>query len=476
MDSSMGCVMCMMDAKRLVLSAVVLWAGIAAAGEGPAYPLKVGPTGRYLVDQRGAPVFINGDSPWSLAAQLSREDVDLYLRNRAALGVNSLIVTIPEGYYADGCRDEDGPNDHYGNRPFLTRGRFTTPNPAYFEHADWVIRRAGEFGMQVLISPMYTGYDSGKVDTDGWHKVILQDNSVADCRWYGRWIGARYRDFPNLIYVIGNDRDPGDLREKLDALAEGIRAKDPNHLMTYHARPGHSSADVWELGQTPWLTLNGTYTYGNVWTQSLQDYGRTPTTPFILFESRYENEGGDADKGTVLRVRRQAYQSVLGGSCGHHYGNGPVWHMNAAPGYPNGKAPWRPSLDDPGARTLLPNIKKLFESRAWYRLAPDRDRTLIVRGYDVGDGIPAACTDDGGTAIAYLPTECTVTVALSRVSGSEARAWWFNPRDGGASEIGRFPTQGEKEFHSPSAEDWVLVLDDASRNLPAPGTVRLGGD
>jgi hypothetical protein len=120
----------LMSAWRLGLSTAVvvaLWAGIAA-GAGPAYPLQVGPTGRYLVDQRGAPVFINGDSPWSLAAQLSREDVELYLRNRAALGVNSLIVTIPEGYYADGCRDEDGPNDHYGNRPFLTRRKFTTPS------------------------------------------------------------------------------------------------------------------------------------------------------------------------------------------------------------------------------------------------------------------------------------------------------------------------------------------------------------
>lgn len=129
-----------MRAKRLVLSVIVLGAGVrVAAGEGPAYPLKVGPTGRHLVDQRGEPVFINGNSSWSLAAQLSREDVELYLRNRAALGVNSLIVTIPEGFYADGYQDEDGPNDQYGNRPFLTRDKFTTPNPKYFEHADWVL-------------------------------------------------------------------------------------------------------------------------------------------------------------------------------------------------------------------------------------------------------------------------------------------------------------------------------------------------
>ena len=99
------------------------------AGEaGTVYPLKIGSTRRYLVDQRGTPVFINGATPWSLAAQLSREDVERYLENRTALGVNSLIVTIPEAWYADGCRDEDGPNDFYGNKPFLTRnGRGRLP-------------------------------------------------------------------------------------------------------------------------------------------------------------------------------------------------------------------------------------------------------------------------------------------------------------------------------------------------------------
>jgi hypothetical protein len=93
----MGCVTRMMDVNRPVLLAIALWAGTVAAAEGPAYPLKIGPTGRYLVDQRGEPVFVNGDSPWSLAAQLSREDVELYLRNRAALGEGHGRDTVSGG-------------------------------------------------------------------------------------------------------------------------------------------------------------------------------------------------------------------------------------------------------------------------------------------------------------------------------------------------------------------------------------------
>lgn len=427
----------------------------------PAYPLKAGPTNRYLVDQNNVPVFINGDTPWSLAAQVSREDVVFYLQSRAALGVNSIIVTIPEGHYCDSCRDEDGPQDYYGNKPFLTKNKFTTPNEAYFEHADWVIRKAGEYGMQVLISPMYTGYDSKKLETDGWYAAVLNDNTAEDCRWYGEWIGNRYRDFPNLVWVIGNDREPGELREKMNALAEGIRSQDPNHLMTYHARPGLSSADAWDPQKYPWLTLNGTYLYGEVWRKSLEDYNRAPAMPFYLFESRYENEKFDYSEivGTPLQVRRQAYDSVLSGSCGHHYGNSPTWAMNAAPWYPNGKAPWKESLNDPGAISLLPNIKRLFESFEWYKLVPDQDHSVLMEGFDdKGNYAPCARTDNGSAIIAYLPTPRTVTIDLTKISGEESQCQWFNPREGNYTWIGKFPTKGSQEFTPLDGEDWVLVI------------------
>lgn len=439
----------------------------------PVYPLKVGPTHRYLVDQANVPVFINGDTPWSLAAQVSKEDVLLYLKNRKALGVNSIIVTIPEGHYCDDCRGDDGPQDHYGNRPFITRNKITTPNEAYFQHADWVIHKAADYGMQVLLCPMYTGYDVGiNKATDGWYLALLNDNTVADCRWYGEWIGNRYKDFPNLMWVIGNDRDPGDLREKMNAVAEGIRALDPHHLMTYHGRPGQSSADAWNPVNFSWLTLNGTYQYGDVWKKSLEDYNRKPVLPFFLFESRYENEifPHSHIAGTPLQIRRQAYESVLCGSGGHHYGNSPVWHMNAAPWFPNGETPWKDSLNDPGAVTLLPNIKKLFESREWHKLVPDQVHSVLIKGYETdGQYAPAARTEDGSTMIAYIPTPRTVTVDLSKISGQEAQCAWYNPRDGSYELIGTFTTKEHKDFTPPSEEDWVLLIDDASKKFPPPG-------
>jgi len=40
---------------------------------------------------------------------------------------------------------------------------------------------------------------------------------------------------------------------------------------------------------------------------------------------------------------------------------------------------------------------------------------------------------------------------------------------GSATAAGEFPTDGSREFTLPAEGDWVLVIDDAARNLPPPG-------
>ena len=77
------------------------------------------------------------------------------------------------------------------------RGDFTTPNEAYFEHADWVLRRAGELGFVVLLTPAYLGYEGGG---EGWYRDMAA--AGADhLRSYGRFLGKRYRSFKNIIWV-----------------------------------------------------------------------------------------------------------------------------------------------------------------------------------------------------------------------------------------------------------------------------------
>jgi hypothetical protein len=143
-------------------------------------------------------------------------------------------------------------------------------------------------------------------------------------------------------------------------------------------------------------------------------------------------------------------------------GNRPVWLFD--PG-------WQAALDSPGAQDMA-RLKTLFASRPWYELIPDEEHQVVVDGLGEFRGLDylaAARTGDGATVMAYLPTARTFTVEMNKIAGKAARAWWFNPRTGESNSAGEFPTSGKKKFTPPGDGDWVLVLDDASRNLPAPG-------
>ena len=72
--------------------------------------------------------------------------------------------------------------------------------------------------------------------------------------------------------------------------------------------------------------------------------------------------------------------------------------------------------------------------------------------------------------VAYLPSRLTLKVRLDRLSGQALRGFWFDPRTGVSTAIGTFPREGVRAFPPPADGDWLLVLDDASKDRPVPGT------
>ncbi|MEA3004987.1 MAG: hypothetical protein QOI94_256, partial [Acidobacteriaceae bacterium] len=120
----------------------------------------------------------------------------------------------------------------------------------------------------------------------------------------------------------------------------------------------------------------------------------------------------------------------------------------------------------------MTRVRDLFASRPWDQLVPDDKHEVVVDGLGEFRGLDylaAARTTDGATVIAYMPTSRAITVDMTKVSGKEAKAWWFNPRTGKSDSIGTVPTLGKHRFDPPGEGDWVLLLDDASRGLRAPG-------
>jgi hypothetical protein len=109
------------------------------------------------------------------------------------------------------------------------------------------------------------------------------------------------------------------------------------------------------------------------------------------------------------------------------------------------------------------------------------DDSIIVTD-QVASSIPGAGTrryaatrdESGSYALIYAPVGRPFQVHMQKLSGTSVKATWFNPRDGSVQPIGEFSNVGKSTFTPPNPGellDWVLVLDDASKNYPAPGAV-----
>jgi hypothetical protein len=406
----------------------------------PVFPLRASANQRYLVDQNGQPFLIHGDTAWSLITGISEAEADAYLANRAEKGFNALIVNLIEHKF-------NGPLTRAGLHPFRDPADLSTPNDAYFDYAGRILEKAAAHGMLVLLAPMYLGYKHPRND-DGWfHEARL--SGCEKCFIYGRYLGQRYAHLTNIIWMMGGDRNPDGAQEEVNALLMGIKEVDKTSLFTAHAHPDEPTPE--RYGGTQWggwLDLNGTYTYQIVHKKLLADYNRRPPLPFVLMESTYEGE----HNATPVQIRRQAYWAILSGACGQFLGNNPIWLFN--PG-------WQQAMDLEGSRSMA-HLKTFFSARPWHELVPDQKHEVVTGGlgeFNGMDTLAAARTADGSTLMAYAPTPRTITVDLSKLTGSRARAWWFNPRTGESSPAGDYPTSGTQDFVTPGDGDWVLVID-----------------
>jgi chitodextrinase len=417
----------------------------------PAYPLKVSLDRRYLVDQENVPFLLMGDSPQALMVNISEAEADMFFADREAHGFNGAWVNLLCGTYTGGRPDA---STYDGIVPFTTPGDVSTPNETYFTRVDHMIALAEKHGIVVVLDPAETG---------SFLSVLLQ-NGVTKSRDYGRYLGARYRNFDNIVWMSGNDfqswPNPGD-DAVVQAVALGIRDNDHRHIHTIELDyPVSGSLD--DANWAPIIELNASYTYYPTYAQVLLDYDRPDAPPTFMVEANYEFEHNAGDLGTPQILRRQEYWTLLSGAAGQLYGNGYTWP------FVNG---WQNHLDTPGALQIA-HVDALFGPRPWFNLIPDQNHTVVIAGNgtfaDTGslgsnDYLTAARTPDGALVMAYMPTIRTITVDMSKL-GSPADASWYDPSNGTYHTIGSsLQNSGTRTFAPPGNNgdgdgDWVLVL------------------
>ena len=151
---------------------------------------------RCFIGQDGKPFLFHGDAAWSLLVQLSPKEVDRYLDKRLRQGFNTLVVNLLEHHFS-----LNPPRNAFGEAPFLVPGDFATPNENYFAHADWLIQRAAERGFLILLAPAYLGYEGG---SQGWYQE-MRKSGPERLHMYGRYLGKRYQNMRNVIWLHGGD-------------------------------------------------------------------------------------------------------------------------------------------------------------------------------------------------------------------------------------------------------------------------------
>ena len=470
-----------MSRRQTILgfSVLVGLIGFGLAGMAADLPgLKVSDNRRFLVTQSGSPFFYLGDTAWELFHRLNREDAGRYLKNRSEKRftvIQAVVLAEREGLTE--------PN-RYGHLP-LRNNDPLQPNELYFQHVDWIVKRAGELGLYLGMLPTWG---------DKWNKkwgagpeIFTADNAAA----YGEWIGRRYRNSANIIWILGGDRPVENDTHKavIRAMARGIRKGDGGaHLMTYHPVGGKSSSEHFHIED--WLDFNlrqnGHCIEARYWDLTMEDYTREPMKPVIDGEPLYEDHPicFNAKKfgySNAHDVRRCLYWDLFAGAFGHTYGNHSIWQMNA-PDKPGVNGPlnyWYDALDKPGASQMR-HARALLESRPFLTRVPDN--SLVVPASVPlsvpGSGtrfISATRSEDGSYAMVYVPASRSFTVSLEKLSGKTLKAWWFDPRTGAAKAIGEFPKAGAREFTPPDPGenlDWILVLDDAAKRFPPPGQIK----
>jgi hypothetical protein len=402
------------------------------------FPLRVDDGGE-LVDDAGRPYLVHGDAAWSMIVQLTSPEVEEYLETRAAQHFNTLIVELIESTYAD-----DPVRNASGAIPFRRPGDFSTPDPDYFDAAHRVIEQARDHGFLVLLYPMYLGF----ANTGEGFSSQLEATPREVAFDYGRFVGERFADLDNVIWVHGGDDLPApEVLELVEVVREGIIAGGARQLHTAHWSRELSASDA----DVEWLDINTTYTGEPVYIRSVADDEAEPL-PHILIEAQYENDRFD---NTPQRVRAQAYESLLTGASGSVFGNGIIWPFLPA---------WRDSLASVGADDMS-HVRPLFESVPWFDLEPDVvDRSVVIEPGTFGEAAytVAASTHDRSDVVVYQPVENQVTLELGCPGTVSVR--WYDPTAGRfAAAAAAFGGEGSLvvEHPGPNAagdHDWVLSV------------------
>ena len=455
-----------MKNNKIILTAIIFFASFSIFAQ----TFTVSNNKRFLLKE-GKPFFWMGDTAWELFHRLDREDADYYLKKRAAQGY-TIVQAVALAEF-NGLKEKNP----YGEVPLINDDP-TKPNEAYFKHVDYIVDKANEYNLNIGFLPTW----GDKIFKGGWGsgpEIFNPENA----KIYGKWLGERYKNRKNIIWILGGDRNPRKDSKDVEvwrAMAAGIAEASGGNdktLITFHPQPNQEGSSEWFHGDE-WFDFNmfqtGHCRDNDVYAKIKGSYDRSLIKPVLDGEPIYEDHpvcfnANDLGTSNAYDVRKSAYLDLFAGAFGHTYGCHDIWQMYSkkreAVNSPN--IFWQQAIDLPGANQMK-YVRKLLESRPILDRVPDQ--SLIVENANSAyERIQATRGND--YAFIYSAYGKSFTVNLGKISGNQVVGYWLDPRNGKIQDLGKFENKGTKQFTTPSlgyGQDWILILDDASKNYAKP--------
>jgi hypothetical protein len=433
--------------------------------------LMVSDEHRYLKHENGTPFFWLGDTGWLLPERLNRDEAEYYLDRCKNAGYNVAQVQVMNSVPSMNFYGQPSLVDGFNFKDIEHKGVY-----GYWDNMDNIIKVAEKNGIYIgMVCIWGSPVNEGKMN-------------VKEAEAYGKFLAERYKNSPNIIWIIGGDIR-GDMKKEVwEALAHSIKKYDHNHLMTFHPR-GRTTSATW-FNNEDWLDFNmfqsGHRRYGqrngdgdyaikenteeDNWRFVEKSLSTAPMKPVIDGEPVYEDipQGLHNPKETRWKdydVRRYAYWSVFAGSFGHTYGHNSIMQF-IRPGILasfGAEKPWYDALNDSGYNEMK-YLKNLMLTFPFFERVPDQS---IVAGKNGERYDRVVATRGKDYLLAYNYSGRSMQIDLTKISGAKKNAWWYSTSTGKLEYIGEFDNKTVTFQHDSgymSGNDQVLIAVDADKS------------
>jgi hypothetical protein len=422
--------------------------------------LRISDNRRFLTLEDKTPFFWLGDTAWELFHKLSLEEINYYFQTRAEQGFNVIqAVLLSElngintgNYY--GKKSLTQTEQGYDPAKPLVDGEFT-----YWDMVDSVIAMAEKYQLYLALLPSWG--DKWNL-AHGVGPVIFDERNAYH---YGCFLGKRYKECNNIIWVLGGDRDLHTMQhfQIIEAMVKGIKEEGANQLMTMHPMGCKSSSHYFHDAE--WLDFNmiqsshGSRNYPN-YKMIEGDYKKQPIKPVLEGEARYEDiaVGFQSTNGYFDEsdVRQSAYWAVFSGACGYTYGHNSVWAMIREQEVNETYImDWKKALTRPGCNQMI-HLKKLISSYSGLDWVPAPN---LIKGNPEGANHITACKGRDYVMV-YSPNGVSFEFEDNKDNMLTRELRWFNPRNG-VEIVQRDNNLGVGSLIPPTAgrgQDWILIL------------------